>query len=189
MEKTKNKMSKIEFLQGFLRSPREVGSVVPSSRFMIKRITNYVKNQNPKSIVEFGAGTGVITKELSKVAGPKTPFLIFEKDDQLRESLTQEFSNRSIHSDALDLPHILDEKGIHKAECIVSGLPLTLFPKDKTEEILQMIHSRLEDNGTFIIYQYSSILKKRLDELFDEVNVRFVPLNIPPTFIYFCKKR
>lgn len=59
-------MNKMEFLQGFLRSPLEVGSVIPSSKFMVNKVINCISQEKPQTIVELGAGTGVLTRELVK---------------------------------------------------------------------------------------------------------------------------
>jgi phospholipid N-methyltransferase len=182
------KMNKIALLQGFLRSPFEVGSIIPSSRFMVKQVVDYVKQESPNVIVELGAGTGVCTRELYKHFNKATSLIVFEKDDKMRNDLQSEFPDLSIHSDALDLPRILKEMDIQKVDCIVSGLPFSLFSKQKTNELFEKIHSQLLDNGCFIMYQYSTHMKKRLTDLFGQVNTKLVVLNIPPTYVYYCKK-
>jgi phospholipid N-methyltransferase len=181
-------MNKIDFLQGFLRSPLEVGSIIPSSRFMVQKVVQHVMEENPKTIVELGAGTGVFTRELNKQCGTSTSLIVFEKDKKMRQQLNNEFPHLSIYSDALSLPEILNNLEIDQVDCIVCGLPFTLFPKSKTEEILEKIHSQLKNNGCFIMYQYTTQMRKRLNEMFDEVSTKLVLLNIPPTFVYFCKK-
>jgi phospholipid N-methyltransferase len=181
-------MNKIDFLQGFLRSPLEVGSIIPSSKFMVRKVVDHVIQANPKTIVELGAGTGVFTRELNKSCGPNRLLIVFEKDQKMRMQLNKEFPHLSIYSDALSLPDILDNHGIHQVDCIVCGLPFSLFPRSKTELIFEKIHSQLKSNGCFIMYQYSTQMKKRLTKLFDQVSTQLVLLNIPPTFVYFCKK-
>ncbi len=181
-------MNKMEFLQGFLRSPREVGSIIPSSKFLVQKIIDCVEKEKPKTCVELGAGTGVFTRELTKVLQNGT-FVVFEKDDQLREQLNKDFPHLPIHVDAMFLPDILDDMGIDQVDCIVCGLPFTLFPKEKTEQIFHHIHTRLKDDGMFMMYQYSTHMKNRLKQLFGDVSIEFVAFNIPPAFVYFCKKK
>jgi phospholipid N-methyltransferase len=181
-------MNKIDFLQGFLRSPLEVGSIIPSSKFMVRKVVDHVVQEKPKTIVELGAGTGVLTRELNKSLGPDSSLIVFEKDEKMREELNNEFPHLSIYSDALSLPEILGDLGIQQVDCIVCGLPFTLFPRSKTDQIFEKIHSELKSNGCFIMYQYTRQLKQRLTQLFDHVSIKLVLLNIPPTFVFFCKK-
>ena len=181
-------MNRIDFLQGFLRSPLEVGSVIPSSRFMVNKVMNRVREVEPKSVVELGAGTGVFTRELDKHCGQASSFMVFEKDETMKKKLEDSFPHRSIYADALDLPNILQQQNHGKVDCIVCGLPFTLFPKAKTEEMFEKIYDSLADDGTFIMYQYTTHMKQRLQNLFGQVTTRYVLLNIPPTFVFFCKK-
>lgn len=181
-------MNKIDFLQGFLRSPLEVGSIIPSSRFMVQKVVNLVAKENPQTIIELGAGTGVFTRELNNRFGGNSSLVVFEKDEKMRSKLMSEFPHLTIHSDALMLPTLADIKEIEEVDCIVCGLPFTLFPKSKTEELFEKIHAVLKPQGTFIMYQYSTHMKGRLVNLFDEVSTQLVLLNIPPTVVYFCKK-
>lgn len=181
-------MNKIDFLQGFLRSPGEVGSIIPSSRFMVEKVVNHVANVDPMTIIELGAGTGVFTRELNKRFGTNHSLTVFEKDEKMRSQLISEFPHLPIYADALSLFDVLNDKDIEQVDCIVCGLPFTLFPKSKTEEIFEKIHAVLKPQGTFIMYQYSTHMKARLTSLFDDVSTELVLLNIPPTFIYICKK-
>lgn len=181
-------MNKIDFLQSFLRSPLEVGSIIPSSRFMVQKVVKHVAKENPKTIIELGAGTGVFTRELNKLFGSNHSFIVFEKDEKMRSELINEFPHLTIHSDALTLPALIDNKDIEQVDCIVCGLPFSLFPKSKTEELFKKIHDVLKPQGTFIMYQYSTHMKGRLINLFNEVSTEIVFLNIPPTVVYFCKK-
>jgi phospholipid N-methyltransferase len=83
----------------------------------------------------------------------------------------------------------LKKLNIKKVDCIISSLPLTILPKEVSEEILLRAFEVLEDNGSFIQYQYSLSYFKKVKKVFREsISVEFEPLNIPPAFIYRCKK-
>lgn len=45
------------FLQGFLERPKEVGSIIPSSRFLERRIVRAARADTAKVLVELGPGT------------------------------------------------------------------------------------------------------------------------------------
>lgn len=182
-------MNKIDFLQGFLRSPLEVGSVIPSSKYMVSKVVEKVMESSPKTIVELGAGTGVITKELYNLLDKSSvQLIIFEKDDKMREELNKTFPEIHIFEDALSLIKIMEQLHIKEIDCIVSGLPFSLFPVEKKEEMLSTIYSILKHDGSFVMYQYSLHMKSRLMETFNEVKTSFVFRNIPPAFIFDCRK-
>ena len=76
---------------------------------------------------------------------------------------------------------------IKKADCIISGLPFKNFSEIKRKKTLVEVKNALNENGRFIIFQYTNSLSAMLDLYFDKVKKSFVPLNIPPSFIYRCE--
>ena len=52
------------FLQEFVRHPRQVASVVPSSRFLERRIVEAAGIRSAKVVVELGPGTGGTTRAI-----------------------------------------------------------------------------------------------------------------------------
>src|ERR1700745_3924158 len=54
------------FLRNFLKYPSMLGSIVPSSRFLVKDLMGQIEWQRARVIVEFGPGVGTITKEVLK---------------------------------------------------------------------------------------------------------------------------
>ena len=53
---------RVLFLQDFLKRPREVGSIIPSSRFLERRIVRCAELRNASTVVELGPGTGGTTR-------------------------------------------------------------------------------------------------------------------------------
>ena len=77
--------NRFAFLQGFLQRPREVGSFVPSSRFLERRIVRCADVQNAKVIVELGPGTGGTTRALLRHM-VKRPFRHLLTESHFRHS-------------------------------------------------------------------------------------------------------
>ena len=73
---------RLAFLRGYFSRPKEVGSFIPSSRFIDKRIVNTAALKTAKLAVELGPGTGGSTKTFLKAMAPgrETP----RHRDQLR---------------------------------------------------------------------------------------------------------
>jgi len=82
----------------------------------------------------------------------------------------------------------LKKYGIHKADYIVSGLPLASLPPKTTRSILQNTYTYLRTGGNYIQFQYSLATLRQIKYLFDHVAVSFVPFNFPPAFVYVCVK-
>jgi len=75
-----------------------------------------------------------------------------------------------------------------QVDVIISGLPFAVLPQSLRDEILTGVYRALKPNGIFVTFQYSLQMKKQLVKLFDSVDLSFVPLNIPPAFVYRCQK-
>src|SRR5271155_4548200 len=58
------------FARNFFRHPRMLGSIVPSSRFLIKHLLEPIDWAEARVIVEYGPGVGVITTEILRRMRP-----------------------------------------------------------------------------------------------------------------------
>lgn len=57
---------RLQFLYKYIRSPKQVGSIVPSSKALIKKMIKPIDWTQVNTVVELGAGTGVITLGIEK---------------------------------------------------------------------------------------------------------------------------
>ena len=63
------------FAQNFLKHPKMIGSLIPSSRRLIDRLLGKVDWNRARVIVEYGPGVGTITRE--RFLGECVPTLCF----------------------------------------------------------------------------------------------------------------
>ncbi|SFX19826.1 Phospholipid N-methyltransferase [Thermoactinomyces sp. DSM 45891] len=179
-------LERAKFIHKFVQSPREIGSITPSSRFLAHAMLKDIDWNQTKTIIELGAGTGVFTREIARKASSPTKALIFEQDDDLRKDLEEKIPQFTYLKKAEELNNTLKELHIPNVDAIISGLPFSNFSQSFTQEILDQIQSSLSKNGSFITYQYSLQLRKELKNRFKNVQIDFVPWNLPPTFVYIC---
>ncbi len=66
------------FLRGFLDRPKEVGSIVPSSRFMEQRLVRLGELGKADVVIELGPGTGGTTRALLQGMRPNSRLLALE---------------------------------------------------------------------------------------------------------------
>ncbi|MGE5654615.1 MAG: class I SAM-dependent methyltransferase [Bacillota bacterium] len=170
----------------FLRQPRQVGSITPSSRFLTTAILKPVDWASTQYIAELGAGTGVFTAAINEHRSPESQFIVFEKDSGMRDQLAQRFPSLLIGEDACLLNQTVHDLGMPKLDVIVSGLPFALFPPSVREHLMDEIISVLQPHGLLIMFQYSLQMKELLLSRFARVETAFVPLNMPPAFVNTC---
>jgi phospholipid N-methyltransferase len=177
------------FLFKFLHSPAYVGSVTPSSRFLAKKMIESIPWSEVHAVAELGAGTGAITQYIPPAARAQTKVLLFEKDQTMQQELIRKFPNYQCYSDSRELQISMKNAGIEQLDCILSGLPFFNFPQAMRNQIVEQIHLSLRDGGMFVAFQYSTQMKQQLGEWFDIEEIKFVPMNIPPAFVYVCRKK
>ncbi len=177
------------FIKRFADSPRRIGSVAPSSKFLTNAMLDRVDWDNANYIAELGAGTGVFTREIVKRAKPDAKILVFEIDPALQKMIQEEHPEHkglSLHSDAQELYRYMQDNEISALDFVISSLPFTVLPPRVTVRILDAVVKCLKPEGHFVAYQYSSIMKHVLQKKFARIQTRFVLCNIPPAFVYDC---
>lgn len=175
------------FFYKFLRHPGRIGSVTPSSRFLVEQMAQQVDWQCARVIVELGAGTGVLTQKIAERKHPDCRVLIVERDPEMRKRLQQQYPDFDFNSNAANFYNQFRSCGMQQADAIFSGLPFANFSAEEQEQILIEVVQALKPNGVFIAFQYSLQMKRKLAEKFTKVMTSFVPLNIPPAFVYRCQ--
>ena len=183
----------IIFFKKFIDTPNTIGSIKPSSKFLMNSILNNIDFSNSKCIVEYGTGTGVFTKEIIKRKSKDTVFISFEFDDTLYNDFGKMLNSAEenvyvVKDNAENVLNYLSKLNIGSADYIISGLPFTVIPKEISKKILENSLLALKPGGEFRAFQYSLYFLSTFKKLFKNVKIGFQPLNIPPAFIYYCRK-
>ncbi|WP_405130821.1 methyltransferase domain-containing protein [Paenibacillus sp. FSL H8-0317] len=177
------------FLQGFLKNPKRVGSLLPSSKFLAHKIVQSVRWDKIRTIAELGPGTGAITRLMRAELPQSATVFLFERDPKMRNNLKKTYPEFMYHSNASYLLIKMHQENVHHLDSIICGLPFFNFSREMRHNILSQIHTALRPEGTLVLYQYSLHMKKRLAELFEIEKIQFVPFSFPPVFVYVCRKR
>ncbi|SEK59520.1 class I SAM-dependent methyltransferase [Paenibacillus sp. OK003] len=148
------------FLRSFVKSPKIVGSIVPSSRFLAKTMVKQAIWQEATAVAELGAGTGAITRYIQKNAHENTKVMLFEMDQTMRSMLQNEYPNFTSHPNAATLLNTMKNEGIHELDYIFSGLPFFNFERTLRDTLIEQIYHALKPGGQFIAFQYSLQMKK-----------------------------
>lgn len=190
------------FLAAAVRSPREVGTLLPSGPELARRLAAVVPRSVPAGrpgvVVEVGAGDGAVTGAIAEQAGPDAVVIAVERDPELAERLrARALGVEVVTADARTLPVILAERGLRRADVIVSVLPWTLFGPQQQRELLTTFSAALQPDGVFTAAAYSSgywtpAARRFRDELgrtFGEVlPTRTMWRHVPPAMTYVCRR-
>lgn len=170
-------MKSLRFIYEFLKYPKQVGTFTQSSKALAKKMAEQI-NGSPH-VVEFGAGTGSVTEEILKRLPQNGRLTCFEINPKFCKCLEKISDSRLkvINDDARNCENYVDN-----LDCIVSGLPLSLFTKSNKQSILDITSK----SKRYIQLQYTPLLSKKMKDYFPDVKLKFVPQNLPPAFIYVC---
>lgn len=186
------------FFREFLRNPGTIGAIAPSSRFLARRIVQVAKVSRAKTIVEYGPGTGVFTREILRRAPEGARVIAIERNPEMAAHIRRAFPRVLLHEGSVhDLPQILEREGIDAVESIVSGLPWAAFPPKLQDELLEVTVNALRPGGVFATFAYlqgvmlpaGQRFRRRLMQRFPRMKRSpTVWANIPPAFVYRCEK-
>ena len=177
------------FFYKFIRSPQQIGSIFPSSEALALQMTKPVDWLLAEAVAELGSGTGVVTKHIRAKKQAHAAMLLFEKDIDMRRKLSYQYPDVFIGDDALQLYTTMQQQGLSQLDAVISGLPFAMFPFAIRESILNTVEQSLKPNGVFVTFQYTLHMRKRLEERFTMEHIQFVLWNLPPAFVYVCRKK
>ena len=184
--------TRLRFLGEFLRNPRELGSVTPSSQYLTRAVVGEIDVARATRIAELGPGTGVFTRALLERLAPDGELLAVETNQEFVDLLRREIQDPRlvvVCASAERLAELAAERGWDGADAVVSGIPYSLLPRSVTAGILRAAARTLRSDGLFVGYQYSVYLRPFLKAVFGNVRYRFVLRNVPPAFVYASRRR
>jgi phospholipid N-methyltransferase len=177
------------FARNFVRHPRMLGSIIPSSRFLIKQVLEPVDWERARVIVEYGPGVGSITSHILERLRPDGHLVAIEMNRDFVEFLPAALPDPRLHvvqGSAADVDGILERLGLPAARYIISGIPFSTMPDDLRSDIVRKTRAALEPGGAFLVYQFSSRVLPDLQRTFEVVKRGFEPLNVLPAHLFVC---
>jgi phospholipid N-methyltransferase len=178
------------FLQGFLRHPERVGSVVPSSRFLERRIVEAGAIGSAVVVVELGPGTGGTTRAMLQALPEESTLLALEIDPAFVERLREIPGPRLVvhQGSAEQIREALDHHGLGAADAVVSGIPFSTMPDAVARRILHEVWESLGPGGRFVAYQFRDRVADLGEEIAGVPKVEVELLNVPPMRVYSWRK-
>lgn len=166
-----------------------LGSVVPSSSFLVNDMMRQVDWERARVLVEYGPGVGTFTREILKRMRPDAALVAIELNTEFVEYLRERVRDprfRVVHGSAARVRGILAEQSLAPADYIISSLPYRNMPDSLRREILEESRMALKADGSLLLYQYTRTLLPYLESSFSSVTLNFQLFNILPALIFHC---
>jgi phospholipid N-methyltransferase len=177
------------FASNFLRDPYMLGSIIPSSRFLVNAVLDCIDWTRARVIVEYGPGVGTFTAEILRRMRPDARLIVIETNLDFVKFLLASCPDNRLrveHDSAENVQRILQRHGLPHANYILSGIPLGSMPVSLQSNISIASRDALETHGEFLVYQFTSRVLPVLRETFPDVRRGFEIRNFPPAQIFAC---
>ncbi len=177
-------MKKPAFWKVAVKDILRIGAIVPSSRWIIEGVIKRLPTPL-NTIVEYGCGTGTITRELLPLLPQHGKLIGFELHPDFAKGLESITDPRFQlkHGNVVHLSQHLREETPQGVDVAISGIPFTFHSEEELHTIFKNTHAGLRTGGRFIVYQVSVKWRRYFEQYFGNVQIDFEPRNIPPYFI------
>lgn len=180
----------LAFFLGFLRNPEQVGSVIPSSRYLENRIIQAAGLEHARVAVELGPGTGGTSRAFLRVMPEKSYLLNIELEQQFIPLLDEIGDRRLINhcGSARDIEEILLHYGLPEPDVVISGIPFSTMPQELGQAIIRAVWQSLAPGGRFVAYQFRGQVADIGSDLLGPPDVDMALFNAPPMRVYTWRK-
>ena len=178
------------FGRNFIKHPKMLGSLIPSSRFVVNKVLSEVEWARARVFLEYGPGVGTFTTEILRRMRPDAVLIALETNADFVRFLRGRVRDERlhiVHGSAADADAALARLNLRQADYVISGIPYTTMPPEVRETILRKTHSMLHPSGAFLVYQFTRTVLPYLQQVFGLVHQDFEPLNVMPARLFFCR--
>jgi phosphatidylethanolamine/phosphatidyl-N-methylethanolamine N-methyltransferase len=186
MQQTKAVKEGELFFRQWLRSPKSMGSLIPSSKFLARAMAEEVAWEPGQWVVELGGGTGSISLGLVERGIPRDRLVVIELDPDLHRYLRDRLpGSLVINGDATKLADIMRDYQVGEVGTVISGLPMVGMPFEFQRSIIEQGFKAVRPGGFMLQYSYSPVAPIPARRLGVRAQlVRRVALNFPPAFVW-----
>lgn len=172
------------FLRRLIRNPKQVSAIAPSSRFLGRAMARDLGPQTGR-VVEFGPGTGSLTRAILAAGVAPADLTLFELDPTFAAALSTTFPGVRVLNQPADRAHDHIVPGVG---AVVSGLPLLSMPAAVSRAIVASALRILAPGAPYIQFTYGakpSVPPAVIEEFGLAVEqTAFVWANLPPARVH-----
>jgi phosphatidylethanolamine/phosphatidyl-N-methylethanolamine N-methyltransferase len=175
----------IMFFRRWLANPLQMGSIIPSSDALCRRVVRHTKRTTDEAVLELGAGTGVMSRALLEGGVPPERLIVVEIVPEMAAYLRRALPGVLVlEGDARELPSLLAPQWHGRIGSVVCGIPLVLLALAEQRRFISAIETVAPGRG-FLHYSYcaTSPLPWRKHGL-SAKREAWTPLNFPPASVW-----
>lgn len=180
--------------KAFLKQPLQTGAIAASSQQLAERLAAAADISRGGTVVELGAGTGVVTEQILRLSPQDTRLISLELDRHLAVQAQMRCPQAQVHhANALELQTILNSAGLAGCDAMVSCLPWANLEVSSQNAILDVVEQVLIPGGYLTTFAYvhskwmpkARVFYRHLQARYGDVEISDVIwANLPPAVIY-----
>lgn len=177
----------IELFKGFLKKPKEVASIAPSSPFLIRRVLAASAVHEARVIVELGPGTGVVTEQILRRMNGDSTLIAVEINPDFADLVRRKLPDPrlTLHwGPSTEIEEALAAAGCTQADLVVSGIPFSTMGREEGRRTLEAVRRALAPDGRFVAYQVRAHVQRFAEPIFGAAEVHAELWNIPPMRVF-----
>ena len=128
------------FATNFLRHPNMLGSIIPSSRFLVDQVLEPIDWRRVHVIVEYGPGIGTFTGEILRRMRSDAQLVTIETNRAFVRFLQRALPDprlHVVHDSAAEVQRVLMRLALAAPRYIISGIPLGSMPDPVRTELVK----------------------------------------------------
>jgi len=187
----KNKVGKAPsatwvFFQRWMADPVSMGSILPSSPALRNLVSKNVLCGPDQIVVEFGGGTGSLTRAILEAGVPPERVCSIEIDRELVDYMERAHPQVwNVHGDAREADTLIGEEWVGKVGTVMVGIPMVMLSFRLQKEIVDSIFRILAPGGRFLQFTYCITCPLPREKLgLKGERLGFTPLNFPPASLW-----
>ena len=176
------------FFRGFVEEPRMVGSIIPSSRYTVRKMLAPVDWDRCEVFVEYGPGVGTFCQPVLDRLRRDGMLIVIDTNPLYIDYLRRAFGDSRFHAvlgSAEDVEAIVAAHGAEGADYVLSGLPFSTLPPGVGPNIAAATHRVIRPGGAFLVYQFSARARDFMARHFTRIDNGFEWRNIPPCQLFW----
>ncbi len=175
------------FFRQLLSRPKQISAIAPSSRTLARAMAAGLRPA--QRVVEFGPGTGVLTRAILAAGVKPANLTLFEYNPDFVSHLRAAFPGTKVINDGAQTAAAHVTPGV---DAVISGLPLLSMPQDIREAIIAAAFAVLGPNGSYTQFTYGPrppISDAQIAALGLNVSqTAHVWLNLPPARVFTFRR-
>ncbi|MDE1146065.1 MAG: phospholipid methyltransferase [Azospirillaceae bacterium] len=174
------------FFRRWAANPVSIASITPSGPALGRLMGRHVRREADEIVVEYGGGTGAITRALLESGIPASRLFVIERDRELHAYMTAKFPGVTVlRGDVKDVRTLLPPQWVGKVGTIVCGIPMILIPMEAQRLIMDEAYAVMPEGRQFLAFTYSlrSPLRRQALQLAGK-RLGWAVSNIPPAAVW-----